>query len=75
MKASEGSRGPFLRQLTATYTAATIEAGDRADVGEPSAAPSGSSWTSSALSAHLLVITEGPELAIGERAITAGIAC
>lgn len=59
VKASEKSRGPFQRQLTASYTAATIEAGERADVGEPAAAPSGNGWSSAGLCAHLLVVIEG----------------
>ena len=59
MKASEGSRGPFERTLSAVYTAATMEAGDKADVGELAPAASGSGWTSAGLSAHLLVVVEG----------------
>ncbi len=59
VKASEGSRGPFERTLSAVYTAATMEAGDKADVGELAPAASGSGWTSAGLSAHLLVVVEG----------------
>lgn len=65
VKASEKSRGPFQRQLTASYTSATIEAGERADVGEPAAAPSGNGWSSAGLCAHLLVITEGDAKSTG----------
>jgi len=58
VKASEGSRGPFERTLSAVYTAATMEAGDRADVGELAPVASGNGWTSAGLSAHLLVVVE-----------------
>ncbi|KAG2483848.1 hypothetical protein HYH03_017301 [Edaphochlamys debaryana] len=78
LKAAGSNRSaPFERAVTALYTAATLEAGRRADkIGEegaldelqdlPSAAPAGGS-------AHMLFVAEGPPPAAAAAAAAAGM--
>ncbi|KAK9916549.1 hypothetical protein WJX75_003960 [Coccomyxa subellipsoidea] len=77
-KAGDNRNAPFTRQLTALYTRATLEAGDKDHVGEGrgstfSSEAGTTSWTNEGLSSYLVCVVEGAAENAPQGAVDLGI--